>query len=133
MPSNTEPDPKLLLQRIEPGTTLPEIIPSDGLFLLNLSSVMKDGVWDAHGNKELNQAGSLRNFATRLIEIADTMEELGHALKAYPDADDYEIYEYKVPWDYLMDEMSDVFSDGYKKIAAIVESMADEATGDFMD
>ena len=126
-------DPELLLQPIETGATIPENIPSAGLFLLNLSSFMRDDVWDDYGNKELDQAGRLRNFSSRITAIANAMEELGTALKSYPDADDYEIDEYDQPWDELMSEMNESFDEGYKSIAALVESMADEAIGDFME
>lgn len=61
------------------------------------------------------------------------MEDLGQSLKGYPDADDYEIDDYDQPWDELMAEMNDTFNEGYEKIAKLVESMTDEAVGDFMD
>jgi hypothetical protein len=133
MPSNEELDLKILVQPIEPGTKLPEKIPFDGLFLLNLSSIMEDDVWDDYGNKELNQSGCLRNFANHLIAIADTMAEFGQELKSYPHIDDYEFDDYGKSWEELMVEMSTVFEDGYKKIAELVELMADDAIGGFMD
>jgi hypothetical protein len=101
--------------------------------LLNFGPILADDVWDDYGNKEMDQAGRLRSLATRILALADSMDELGMELKAYPDADDYEIDEYDQPWDELMAEMSDTFDEGYRKIASLVDELADAATGDFMD
>ena len=133
MTSKQELNNRLILQTIEPGMTVPTGFPPSGLFLLNLSQIMDGDVWDNYGTKELSQSRRLRNFSTRIIAIADALEELGSSLKAYPDTDDYEMEDYDQPWEDLMAEMSDTFTDGYKKITELVAFMAEESIGDFMD
>ena len=133
MKNTEEIDTSLILQPIESGTTLPENFPAEGLFLLNLTLVLKDDVWDDYGNKELDQAQRLRGLASRISTIADAMEQLGIELKRYPDADDYTMGDNDQTWDEICGAMSATFNVGYSGICSLVDELRDAATGDFMD
>ena len=133
MPSDAELDPKLLVQPIAPGVTIPSDFDESGLFLLNFGEVLTDDVWDDYGNKELDQAQRLRSLSARIPAMADVMEQLGHELKAYPDRDDYEMGEYEQTWEEVCEEMQSTFDGGYSGIADLVDELADAAVGDFMD
>ena len=126
-----EPNPNLIVQPLSPGATISLGAPNKGLFILNLSAIMKDDIWDDFGNKELAQSKKLHHFAAQIIAIANALEEFGSSLKAYPDIDDYELEEYEQPWDEMMEEMSNVFADGYKNIYSLVEQMEIQASGGF--
>lgn len=133
MPSDAELDPKLLVQPLAPGVAIPSDFGERGLFLLNFGEVLADDVWDDYGNKELDQAQRLRSLSARIAAMADAMEQLGHELKAYPDADDYEIGEHEQTWEEVCEEMQSTFDGGYSDIAGLVDELADAAVGDFMD
>ena len=133
MESTTEMDQELLVQPVAPGMTVAQDFEERGLFLLNFAPVLRDDVWDDYGNKELNQAQRLRNLASRVNAVADAMEQLGTALKAYPDPDDYEMDEYAQTWEEICEEMQSTFDEGYSNLAGLVDELADAAVGDFMD
>ena len=132
-------DPKLLLQSIEPGSQIPisivEQINQDksGLFLLNFSNYINDHVWDDYGTKELAQAQQLRSFAAHVFALANALEELGHDLKGYPDADDFETGDYEQEWEEIMDEMNTTLESGYRKLQSLLADLTEAAVGDYMD
>lgn len=133
MDSTTEIDPQLLVQPAAPGMTLPASLDGKGLFLLNFAPVLRDDVWDDYGNKELDQAQRLRGLAARITAIADALEQLGHELRAFPDADDYEMGDFEQTWEEVCEEMQSTFDGGYFDLAGLVDELADAAVGDFMD
>ena len=133
MASNEELDSKLLVQPLTPGMTVPADFDGRGLFLLNFAEVLHDDVWDDYGNKELDQANRLRGLASHITAMADAMEQLGHELKSYPDADDYEMGDYEQTWEEVCEEMQSTFDGGYSELGDLVEELADAAVGDFMD
>lgn len=132
-------DPKLLLQLIEPGSQIPFSIidPFDqdksGLFLLNFSKYINDDVWDEYGTKEIAQAQQLRSFAAHVVALANAMEELGHHLKGYPDADGFETGDYEQEWEEIMNEMNTTFVSGYRKLQSLLADLAEAAVGDYID
>ncbi len=101
--------------------------------MLNFGPILADDVWDDYGNKELDQAGRLRSLANRILAIADSMDELGTALKGYPDADDYEMDDYEQSWEEICSEMDSTFTGGYFDLKVLVDELAEAAIGDFMD
>ena len=129
----TEMDPELLVQPVAPGMTVPKEFGEKGLFLLNFAPVLRDDVWDDYGNKEIDQAQRLRGLASRVIAIADAMDQLGNTLKAYPDPDDYEMDDYELTWEEICEEMQSTFDEGYSNLAGLIDELADAAVGDFMD
>jgi hypothetical protein len=133
MKHTTEMDPELLVQPAAPGMTIPKEFGEKGLFLLNFAPVLRDDVWDDYGNKELDQAQRLRGLASRVIAIADAMDQLGNTLKAYPDPDDYEMDDYELTWEEICEEMQSTFDEGYSNLAGLVDELAYAAVGDFMD
>ena len=132
-------DPKLLLQLIEPGSQIPisfvEQINQDksGLFLLNFSKYINHDVWDDYGTKELAQARQLQSFAAHVVAFANAMEELGHDIKGYPDADDFETGDYEQEWEEIMDEMNTTFKTGYDKLQSLLSDLGEAAVGNFLD
>ena len=133
MGSDVELNSDLLVQPVAPGTLIPDYMDEKGLFLLNFESVLRDDVWDDYGNKELDQAGRLRGLASRIMAIADAMEQLGHELKAYPDPDDYDMGDYEQTWEEICQEMQTTFDGGYSNLADLVSELEEAAVGDFMD
>ena len=132
-------DPNLLLQSIEPGSQIPISIvkqidqDKSGLFLLNFSKYMNHDVWDYYGAKELAQAQQLQSLATHLVALANAMEQLGHDLKSYPDADDFYSGDYEQEWEEIMDEMNTTFKTGYDKLQSLLSDLGEAAVGDFLD
>ena len=133
MKHSTEMDPELLVQPATPGMTVPKEFGEKGLFLLNFAPALRDDVWDDYGNKEIDQAQRLRGLASRVIAIADAMDQLGNTLKAYPDPDDYEMDDYELTWEEICEEMQSTFDEGYSNLAGLIDELADAAVGDFMD
>lgn len=133
MESDVELNSDLLVQPVAPGTLIPDYLGEKGLFLLNFESVLRDDVWDDYGNKELDQAGRLRGLASRIMAIADAMEQLGYELKAYPDPDDYDMGDYEQTWEEICREMESTFDGGYSDLADLVVEFEEAAVGDFMD
>lgn len=128
-----ELNPKLLVQPVIPGMTVPQDLDGRGVFLLNFAQVLRNDVWDDYGNKELDQANRLRNLASYINAMADTIEQLGHKLKAYPEQDDYELGDYSQTWEAVCEEMESTFDGGYSDLENLVQEFIDAAVGDFMD
>jgi len=126
-------DQKLLVQPLTPGMTIPVKFNEHGLFLLNFAPMLHDDVWDDYGTKELSQSQSLRNLASHVTAMTEAMEQLGHELKAHPDADEYEMGDYEESWEEICEEMQSTFDGCYAYLADLVEGLADAAVGDFMD
>jgi hypothetical protein len=133
MNPDSQIDKSLLVQPLEPGTTIPSDFPPAGMFVLNLVPILANDVWDDYGNKEQDQASRLRSLANRILAIADSMEELGKSLKGYPDAGDYETDDYEQSWDEICSEMDSTFTCGYLDLKVLVDELAEAAVGDFMD
>ena len=128
-------DGKLIMQPIKPGTTVPEELGDEFLYLVNLNRVAQIDVWDDYGNKENAQARQLRSFADRILAIAEKLEQLGPEFKRFPDANDYDensVESMKV-WDEVIAEANAAFAGGYRDIADLIDELAEAAIGDFMD
>jgi|688.fasta_scaffold1257468_2 hypothetical protein len=126
---------QLILQAIEPGMTIPEDMKSPALFLLNLKLIVDQDVWDDYGNKELAQAYRLRDFADRIIAIAEKLDQLGAEFKCFPDANDYDEKSAKSAklYDEAIEAANAAYFDGYRDVTDLVDKLAEAAIGDFMD
>lgn len=133
MAINEKLNPKLIVQPLSPGMTVPQDFDGRGLFLLNFAEVLRDDVWDDYGNKELDQENRLRNLASHINAMADAIGQLGLELKAYPEQDDYEVADYEQTWEKVREEMESTFDGGYSDLENLVEKFRDAAVGDFMD
>ena len=125
----------MILQPIKPGAKVSQELEDNYLYLLNLNCVAEVDVWDDFGNKEILQAYQLRSFASRIMAIAEKLEQLGPEFKCFPDANDYDensVESMKV-WEEVIAEANTAFSSGYRDIADLIDELAEAAIGDFMD
>ena len=130
--SSEKIDNELILQAIEPGTTIPEEMKSSTLFLLNLNHIVDQDVWDDYGNKELAQALRLRAFADQIIAIAEKLDQLGAEFKCFPDANDYDEKSAKL-YDEAIEAANAAYFGGYRDVTDLIDKLAEAGIGDFMD
>jgi hypothetical protein len=123
----------MLVQPIEPGSTVPAHFASDGLFLLNFGPILANDVWDDYGHKENQQAEKLKQLAMIIQSMADDLADFGTILLSYPDPNDLDEDVYEETWPAIAHELDDTFEKGYAAMAEHLGKLTEAAAGDFMD
>lgn len=110
-----------LLIRTSPGSYVPNSLPSEALFILNLGPYLTSETQSFEGRIEANRSVQLNMLAEKLEEIADLLNEVWDEqhVGTDPDPDDEELLE--EVWEYLNGVLTEIFS----RISEKVETLAD--------
>jgi hypothetical protein len=110
-----------LLIRTSPGASVPNSLPPEALFILNLGPYLTSETQSFEGENEANRSTQLYALAEKLEEIADLLNEVWDEQHAGtdPDPNDEELLE--EVWEYLNGVLTKIFS----RISEKVETLAD--------
>jgi len=108
-----------LLSRTFPGSTVPDSLPPEALFILNLGPYLTDESQTFQGNNERHRSLQLYALAEKLEEIAEILEEIRDEQNVGTDPGPEDVELMDEEWGYLNGVLAKLFA----KISGQVENL----------